>query len=295
LLFNTDGTFTYTPNTGFTGVVYFDYKICENADPNICDYATAYINITNHSAGTYKAACVGGEAKMDAVGIGTWSASTANPGTAFIVSAADPFTVIRDFSTQGIYTFYWVSPDNLIDYVQIAVFSYASLSLTSTPAFPLCSGTSFTIDANTNGIVRSWHSDFFNLSGNTVPISISPTLKNFGTTDMVVTFEVEVEDQSRNCVTRESIPATLKPAPCVLISPAGRVVCDFREVKLTATPVLPGTNVTWTAVDGANPPNNYIGSGNVDQTFPPGNYIFTFTGELNGCTCVQTVEVTVTQ
>lgn len=44
LAFNSDGSFTYTPNSGFIGQDSFRYQICDTA--GLCDTATAYINVT---------------------------------------------------------------------------------------------------------------------------------------------------------------------------------------------------------------------------------------------------------
>ena len=46
LVNNGDGTFTYTPNTGFTGVDTFTYTICDNVTPTpACDTATVSITV----------------------------------------------------------------------------------------------------------------------------------------------------------------------------------------------------------------------------------------------------------
>ncbi len=44
VVINTDGTVTYTPNTGFAGTDTFTYQICENLNPTNC--ATATVTIT---------------------------------------------------------------------------------------------------------------------------------------------------------------------------------------------------------------------------------------------------------
>lgn len=43
---NLDGTITYTPPTGYEGVDYFAYIICDNGTPTLCDTAYVTINIT---------------------------------------------------------------------------------------------------------------------------------------------------------------------------------------------------------------------------------------------------------
>ncbi len=43
--FNPDGTYTYTPNNGFTGPDRFTYSKCDNGSPVACDTATVYIAV----------------------------------------------------------------------------------------------------------------------------------------------------------------------------------------------------------------------------------------------------------
>jgi len=47
LVFNADGTYSYTPDPNFNGVDSFDYEICDDADPTICDPATVTITVTS--------------------------------------------------------------------------------------------------------------------------------------------------------------------------------------------------------------------------------------------------------
>jgi gliding motility-associated-like protein len=42
---NGDGTFTYTPNAGFSGTDTFTYTICDNGSPVVCDTATVTITV----------------------------------------------------------------------------------------------------------------------------------------------------------------------------------------------------------------------------------------------------------
>ncbi len=42
---NTDGTVTYTPNTGFTGMDTFSYEVCDNGNPALCDNAVVTITV----------------------------------------------------------------------------------------------------------------------------------------------------------------------------------------------------------------------------------------------------------
>ena len=46
VVINTDGTFTYTPTTDFTGPDQFTYRVCDDGTPQACDTATVYLTIT---------------------------------------------------------------------------------------------------------------------------------------------------------------------------------------------------------------------------------------------------------
>jgi len=43
VVFNSDGTYNYTPNPGFTGSDQYVYEVCDDGNPILCDQATAYI------------------------------------------------------------------------------------------------------------------------------------------------------------------------------------------------------------------------------------------------------------
>ncbi len=47
LAFNTDGTFSYTPPSDFGGTVSFNYQVCDNGSPSLCDNAMVTITVTS--------------------------------------------------------------------------------------------------------------------------------------------------------------------------------------------------------------------------------------------------------
>ncbi len=47
LILNANGTFTYTANTGFVGVDTFEYEVCDNGGPSLCDQAIVTITVTS--------------------------------------------------------------------------------------------------------------------------------------------------------------------------------------------------------------------------------------------------------
>jgi gliding motility-associated-like protein len=46
VVYNADGTITYTPNANYSGPDSFIYEICDNGTPQKCDTAIVYINVT---------------------------------------------------------------------------------------------------------------------------------------------------------------------------------------------------------------------------------------------------------
>jgi gliding motility-associated-like protein len=46
---DTNGVFTYTPNTGFIGIDSFVYSVCDDGTPVLCDTAVVYIEVTGPS------------------------------------------------------------------------------------------------------------------------------------------------------------------------------------------------------------------------------------------------------
>ncbi len=48
LVLNDDGSYTYTPNPGFTGVDSFSYVVCDDGSPQLCDTATVAINVIDN-------------------------------------------------------------------------------------------------------------------------------------------------------------------------------------------------------------------------------------------------------
>ena len=47
--FNSNGSFSYTPNNGYIGPDQFIYQVCDDGSPSACDKATAYINVSEEN------------------------------------------------------------------------------------------------------------------------------------------------------------------------------------------------------------------------------------------------------
>lgn len=51
VVLNANGTFTYTPNSGFEGEDQFTYTVCDDGVPSLCDQATVYIEVIPITSG----------------------------------------------------------------------------------------------------------------------------------------------------------------------------------------------------------------------------------------------------
>ncbi len=54
IVINPNGTITYTPNPGFEGTDQFEYRVCSDDYPDICDVATVTIKVTDCFANAYE-------------------------------------------------------------------------------------------------------------------------------------------------------------------------------------------------------------------------------------------------
>jgi hypothetical protein len=51
LTLSTDGSFTFVPDPGFTGIDTFTYQVCDDGNPNLCDTAVVTITVSNDNDG----------------------------------------------------------------------------------------------------------------------------------------------------------------------------------------------------------------------------------------------------
>ena len=49
VVLNADGSYTYTPSAYYVGDDYFDYQVCDNGSPALCDVGRVYIRITQRT------------------------------------------------------------------------------------------------------------------------------------------------------------------------------------------------------------------------------------------------------
>jgi len=60
-----DGTFSYTPNLGFVGVDTYEYTVCDDQDPQLCDSALIYIEVKELPVKVFNAFSPNGDGRND--------------------------------------------------------------------------------------------------------------------------------------------------------------------------------------------------------------------------------------
>ncbi|GAB3491443.1 hypothetical protein GCM10027341_04400 [Spirosoma knui] len=107
---NANGTITFTPPTGFTGVVSFGYQVCDRASPALCATATVSINVlATPPAGTTLAPNAIDDVlltRINTPGVGTVSANDTDPqGLPLTFSTGQPADGTVVMSPTGSYTY----------------------------------------------------------------------------------------------------------------------------------------------------------------------------------------------
>jgi len=152
VVINTDGTYTYTPNSGFSGTDIFVYEVCDNGNPVLCDQAKVTIKVIDIS-GTNNAPVAINDSYQGSVGLTVKGNvisndfdpdGNLNPGSVTLIGSAPASGVL---TLNSIGTFTYVPTAGFIGQVS---FVYQICDL-STPA--LCDMATVTIEilANPNG------------------------------------------------------------------------------------------------------------------------------------------------
>lgn len=76
---NTDGTFTYTPNSGFTGMDMFSYQVCDDGSPSMCDITSVTIDVIPDAGNITSAADDSGVGLVNETITGSLTANDTDP------------------------------------------------------------------------------------------------------------------------------------------------------------------------------------------------------------------------
>ena len=114
VVFNPDGTYTYTPNPGFVGEDEFNYVTCDNGAPSLCDSATVYIEVIDDPKDPYNNPPVANAddyvTYVDLPFDGTVITNDFDPDTADIITV----TAVISGTSNGTLT--GVNPDGTFNY-----------------------------------------------------------------------------------------------------------------------------------------------------------------------------------
>jgi gliding motility-associated-like protein len=146
------------------------------------------------------------------------------------------------------------------------------LTITPTPAGPVCAGTVVTLDVTSTivGTTYQW-------STGPTGSQITPTVN--ATTSYTVT------GTAGGCSNSEDITITVSPNPTITVSPANPTICNSTSTTLTASGA---TNYTW------SPPTGLSGTtGSVVTANPTNTTTYTVVGDNGGCSGSTTTTVTV--
>ncbi|MDC7998777.1 Ig-like domain-containing protein, partial [Gilvibacter sediminis] len=162
---NPDGTYTYTPNPGYTGEDSFEYTICDDGTPQACDTATVYIEVLPNSGPENEAPVANADTnttEVDTPVSGTVLANDYDPdGDPIVVTGnTDPANGTVVVNPDGTYTY---TPDP--GYTGEDTFEY-TICDNGTPA--LCDTAVVTITINDdNGNITVANDDAYNTTPDT--------------------------------------------------------------------------------------------------------------------------------
>jgi hypothetical protein len=160
VVLNPDGSYTYTPDPGFSGEDQFTYEVCDDGTPSLCDTATVYIEVIPEANGENRPPIANPDANQteeDTPVNGDLLANDSDPdGDNLIISTTpisnpDNGTVI--INGDGTYTY---TPDN--GFIGQDVFVYEVCD-DGTPT--LCDSTIVVIDVLPDGGINTDENNTF--------------------------------------------------------------------------------------------------------------------------------------
>ncbi|WP_185152694.1 Ig-like domain-containing protein, partial [Fulvivirga aurantia] len=145
LVINTDGTYSYTPNTNFNGSVNFEYQVCDDGSPALCD--TEFVTIQVNAINDGPVAVDDTQSVLqDVNATGNVISNDSDPeGNALTVSSPGTFNFPGEgtltIAANGAYTF---DPEPAF----LGTFTY---TYTVCDTEPLCANADLTVNVNATG------------------------------------------------------------------------------------------------------------------------------------------------
>ena len=229
-----NGSYTYTPNTGFSGTDYFVYQVCDNG--SLCDTALVTIIVNALpvvSAGSSVSICIGGSTTLAATAGLTsysWSPSTGLSCSTCASTSASPVTTTT-------YTVTGTNSNGCVNTASVTVTVNSLPTISAGSAVSICNGSSTTIAATAGLTSYSWYPSTGLSCSTCASTSASPVT----TTTYTVT-----GTNSNGCVNTSSVTVTVNPLPYIEPIFGLSSVCIGASVNLVdATP-----GGSWYATNG---------------------------------------------
>lgn len=238
-----------TDITTFSAAGTYNF-VWTNAD--MCtDTASIVVTALPDAGADQSADCVvfpSGSVTMAAVGSGTWTEQTGNPGSSVITTPGSNTTTITTFSAAGVYNYIWTNSAGCADTTFVTVTPKPTAgpdqSISCIPTQP---GGSVTMAATGSG---SWRAQAGNPGMASITFNLVPTTTVTAFT-LPGVYRFIWTDAMTGCTDTMTVTTTFIPS-----AGPDQVVCQGSTTALTATIDINGT---WTA-DGGNPAGATLGS-----------------------------------
>jgi hypothetical protein len=286
---NTDGTFTYTPNPGFTGIDTFTYRVCLPVPNNtICDTARVVVvvgpNAVNDAFTTpFNTPVSNTVVTNDTYPLASNFSTVTNPkngSVMFISDGSFTYTPTTGFSGLDTFTYRVCMPSpnqTLCDTARVIITISPDVSLVLTDTYGnssdgiICGGSQATLTA-TGGGTYIWST-----GQTTAFITVSPSV--------TTTYSVTITAPSG---LKDTLSATVSLSMCCV---QGQITIT-NIVQPTCTPLTPGSvtlsglpaSGTWTLYQTGTVKKTYTGTGSTYTVTPLTDGVYRFCVESSdGC------------
>jgi gliding motility-associated-like protein len=283
------GLFTYDPNNNFAGQDTFEYRVCDNGSPSLCDTARVIITVNPTPVITPSVTSLT-TCSNDNVDITftssvpgaviSWTATNGTSGT------GDIHTTLANTGTTNqviTYTVTGSTPSGCgspVVSIPVTVRPRPVVSYTINNTV-YCSGNQVVINLSSTiaGTIFSW-SGSNGSSGTGNIITDNPV--NNGTTNITVTYTIN--SSYNGCSgTPVTVPVTVKPNPVLTVTPPSQTVCSGTPITVAIASNVPGTSVIWSGSNGNSGNTLTINDSPINTGASNLTVTYTVNGSFSGC------------
>lgn len=239
----TTQTITVSPGTNTTYTVTYTLLSCSGTGTG-----TVTVNPKPNAGIDQTVVCLTTDAAtMAAIGAGTWSALSSNPGTAIITTPSSPTTTITSFSVVGTYRFVWTSASGCSDTASVVVGNACGcanppLVTISPKTAAICAGQTQVVSGTFGGSATQV---FYSSSGTGTFSSPSASASPFNVTYTPSTADISIGTVTLYATTNnplgspcpvriDSFTLNINPAPIATASNTGPY-CEGATISLSSS------------------------------------------------------------